>query len=140
VVIEIFFMLGFGWFVHRIGLRGLMALGALAMAVRLALLFGSTSVAIAVGTQLLHGVTVLVLHVAPPVFINHHAEPRFRNSMQGFYAMSVFGTGRVVGNITAGVVAEWSILYVFDYGAALCLLAMPLFIFAFHSDDAPIEP
>jgi PPP family 3-phenylpropionic acid transporter len=140
VVIEIFFMLSFGWFVRSIGLRGLMSLGALAFAVRLGLLFFFPTVTAAVGSQLLHGINVLVLHVAPPVFINHHAEARFRNSMQGVYAMTVFGTGRVTGNVLAGLVAELSVLAVFAYGAVLCLIAMPLFYFAFQGDEATVEP
>jgi PPP family 3-phenylpropionic acid transporter len=141
VVIEIFFMLGFGWFMRHWGLRWLMTIGALAMGVRMALLYALPTVPIAVGTQLLHGITVLVLHVAPPVFINHHAEPRYRNSMQGVYAMGVFGTGRLVGYIAAGLVAKWSLLGVFAYGTVLCVLSMPLFYLAFHRDDAaPVQP
>jgi PPP family 3-phenylpropionic acid transporter len=141
VVIEIFFMLAFGWFVRHWGLRWLMAIGTLAMGLRMALLFAMPTLSIAVGTQLLHGITVLVLHVAPPVFINHHAEPRFRNSMQGVYAMTVFGTGRIVGYIAAGLIAELSLLGVFAYGTGLCLVAAPLFYFAFRGEHThPVQP
>jgi len=138
VVIEIFFMLGFGLFMRHLGLRWLMVIGSLSMTLRLALLYAMPNVAIALGTQLLHGMTVLVLHVAPPVFINHHAAPRFRNSMQGVYAMSVFGPARVLGYIAAGLIAELSLLGVFAYGAGLCLLATGLFYLAFRHDDGEI--
>ena len=141
VVVEIFFMLGFGLFMRKLGLRWLMVVGSVAMAVRLGLLYAIPTVPIAVGTQLFHGISVLVLHVAPPVFINHHAGPSYRNSMQGFYAMSVFGTGRVIGYIAAGLIAELSLLGVFAYAMALCLLAAPLFYLAFHYDTSePVEP
>jgi len=136
VGIEVFFMLGFGWLVHRIGLRGLMTLGAVSIALRLALLAAWPTVTVAVGTQLLHGLTVLVVHVAPPVYINHYAEPRFRNSMQGFYAMAVYGTGRITGNVLAGQVAELSLLWVFGWGALLTLVAIPLFVLAFRGEQA----
>ena len=141
VAIEVFFMMGFGLLVRRMGLGGLLAVGSAAIALRAGLLFAFPNVAVAVLTQLLHGITVLVLHVAPPVYLNHHAEPRFRNSMQGFYAMAVFGTGRVIGNVLAGQVAEIGILEVFALGAVLALLAAPLFALALKRDPVPVvEP
>ena len=43
-------------------------------------------------TQLFHGMIVLALLIAPPIFLNQHAEDRYRHSMQGLYAMAVMGT------------------------------------------------
>jgi PPP family 3-phenylpropionic acid transporter len=134
VVVEIFFMMGFGRLLHRLGMRGLLVAGALAVAARLGLLFAAPTVAVAVGTQVFHGLTVLLVHVAPPVYLNHHADPAFRNSMQGFFAMTVYGTGRIAGNVLAGLVAEHSLFAVFGLGAGLTLAAVPLFLVALRRD------
>ncbi|MFW6060371.1 MAG: MFS transporter, partial [Phycisphaeraceae bacterium] len=139
VTVEIGFMLAFGFLLRRLGLRALMAIAAGSMALRLGLLYAWPNVWIAVGTQLLHGFTVLLIHVAPPVYLNQRAEPSFRSSIQGLYAMLVYGTGRIVGNMAAGRVAEWDLLAVFAVGAALCALAAVLFAVIF-SDRGSSDP
>ncbi|MEM7624352.1 MAG: MFS transporter [Planctomycetota bacterium] len=132
VTIEIGFMLGFGWFLRGLGLKRLMLIGAACMAARFALLGFLPNVGVAVGTQVFHGVMVVVIHVAPPIYLNHRADDRFRNSIQGLYAMIVFGTGRIAGNLIAGEIAEaWSLQAVFLYATTLCLVAAGLFAFAF---------
>ncbi len=132
VGIEIFYMLGFGRLMSSWGIKRLMAVGVGCMAVRFALLGASNSIWVAVGTQVLHGMMVLVVHVAPPIFINRYAQDRYRNSMQGLYVMIVYGLGRIVGNFVAGHIAETGVQRVFLCGAVLCVLAAGLFIFAFH--------
>ena len=102
VVVEISFMMGFAWLLRRWGLKKLMIVGAACVAVRMLLMALWPTPAVAIGTQLFHGMTVLVLLIAPPVFINQHAEDRYRHSMQGLYAMAVMGMGRIVGNLIAG--------------------------------------
>ncbi len=144
VSLEIVYMLGFGWLLKRLGLRRLMAIGAAAIAVRMALLAFVPSVGVAVGTQVLHGMMVLVIHVAPPVYLNHRAGPAFRNSIQGLYAMVVFGTGRIVGCILAGHVAEGSAtgtLAVFGWSAAAAGVSVVLFAVVFRDrSQAPMDP
>ncbi|MFW6033412.1 MAG: MFS transporter [Phycisphaeraceae bacterium] len=135
VVLEIFFMLSFGWLVARIGLRGVMVLGSLATMVRLGLLFAFPMVVIGIATQLFHGLQVLVLHVGPPVFLNAKAGPSFRSSMQGLYAMLVLGSGRMLGFIFAGRVSNISLTAVFAYGASLALVATLLFAVAVHRSE-----
>ncbi len=132
VAVEVFFMLGFGFLVRRLGLRTLMAVGAGSMALRLVLLFAWPNVWVAVGTQLLHGLTVLTIHVGPPVYINERAGVGYRSSMQGLYAMLVYGTGRIIGSIVAGHLAAWSLLAMFGVAAALCLIASGMFALAFN--------
>jgi PPP family 3-phenylpropionic acid transporter len=127
VVLEILFMLGFGVLLRRLGLRGLMVTGALAMALRMALLWLAPNAVVGVGTQIFHGLMVLVVHVAPPIYLNSHAEERFRSSMQGLYVMAVYGTARLVGNAAAGYLAEVSLTAVFAASAAACLVAAAIF-------------
>jgi len=129
---EIFFMLGFGWLLTRLRLKRLMLLGIGCMAVRFALLAVSSSIPVAVGTQILHGMMVLVIHVAPPIFLNRHATDANRNSIQGLYVMAVYGTGRIIGNLLAGYVAEYDLSAVFAYSSGLSVVALALLALAFH--------
>lgn len=132
VAIEIFFMLGFGWLLRHLGLKRLMVIGVLTMVARLALLATSSHIIVAAGTQLLHGMMVLIVHVVPPIFLDRHADDHYRHSMQGVYVMVVYGVGRIVGNFVAGHVAAISLEAVFAYASGLCVLATCLFVFAFH--------
>lgn len=132
VGIEIFFMLGFGRLRAAMGFKWLVVLGFAATAVRLLLLGMVTTPLIAVGTQVFHGLMVLVLHVAPPVFLNERAEDDFRHSMQGLYTMLIFGGGRIIGNALSGWVAQWSITGLFICAALLCAVAGALVAFAFR--------
>lgn len=132
VTVEIFFMLGFGRLLGAFGLRTVMVLGALAVALRLGLLAAAPIAAVAVGTQVLHGLQVLILHVAPPVYLNHKASDVFRCSMQGLYTMVVTGGGRMLGSVLGGYVAAVSLLQLFWWGAALSALAAAILLLAFH--------
>lgn len=130
VVLEIAFMLGFAVLLRKLGLRGLMVAGALAMALRMALLWAFPNPWVGVGTQILHGMMVLVVHVAPPIYLNSHAEQRYRSSMQGLYVMLVFGTARTIGNIVSGYIAQTSLTLVFAVAALACSLAAVIFAVA----------
>ncbi|MEO1237840.1 MAG: MFS transporter [Planctomycetota bacterium] len=138
VTIEIGFILGTGWLLRRWGLRRLMVIGAVCMAIRFALLAWLPVGTVAVGTQLFHGIMVLVVHVAPPIYLNHRAEDAFRSSIQGLFAMTVMGVGRILGNLLGGAVAEVSLTAVFWVCTALAAAAAALFAFAFADgiDDA----
>lgn len=139
VVGEIFFMLGFAWFVRRLTLRRVMYIGALATAVRLCLLAAFTSPVVAIGVQLIHGMTVLVVHVVPPMFLDQRAGDRYRNSIQGLYTMAFAGAGRVFGSLAAGHLAQKSLPLTFTLSAIICLVATLLFYFAFHeAEELPV--
>jgi MFS transporter, PPP family, 3-phenylpropionic acid transporter len=140
VVVEIFFMLAFAKLLRRWGLKKLMMVGAGCVAVRMALLGLWPTPAVAVGTQLFHGVIVLALLIAPPVFLNQHAEDRFRHSMQGLYAMSVMGMGRIVGNLIAGPISRWSLQGVYGSAAVLSVVAMGLLGVAFYEEEHQKKP
>ncbi len=140
VLVEVGFMLGCGWLLRKVGMRWLLVLGAGAMAARFVLLGLSPTVVVAVGTQLLHGMTVLVIHVAPPIFLDRRAETGYRNSIQGLYAMAVYGVGRILGNLLAGWVGDAASLEtVFLYAAGLCVAAAVLFVVAFAEATADRE-
>jgi PPP family 3-phenylpropionic acid transporter len=132
VVVEIFFMLSFGWLTARLTLRGLMIVGVACLAVRLLLLALVPTHAVAIGTQVFHGMTVLVLHVAPPIYLNTRAADAYRSSIQGLYAMTVAGGARILGSVVTGRVAEHSLTAMFAGCAGLCVIAAGLFYFAFH--------
>ncbi|HEV8378644.1 MAG TPA: MFS transporter [Tepidisphaeraceae bacterium] len=135
VLVEIFFMLGFAKLLSRWGLKKLMIVGAGCVAVRMALLGLWPTPAVAVGTQLFHGMIVLVLLIAPPVFLNQHAEDRYRHSMQGLYAMAVMGSGRIVGNLIAGPISKRSLQGVYGSAAVLSVIAMGLLWVAFYEEE-----
>jgi len=144
VLLEVLHMLAFGWLIKRFGLKWLMTIGVTAVAVRMALLAFVPTLAVAVGTQGFHGLMVLVVHVAPPVYLNHRAEPAYRNSIQGLYAMMVFGTGRIAGSLLAGQIAEGSASgtrAVFSSAAAAAGVLALLFAFAFKDrSQTPMDP
>ena len=133
VLVELGFMLAFGKLVDRFGLKAVVMAGVAAVLVRMVLLAAFPNPAVAVGTQLFHGLMVLLLFVTPPVFLNARASDAFRSSMQGLFAMLVFGTGRMTGTFTSGWVAEgfgYPAVYAVAAGASLLaggvLLLTPL--------------
>lgn len=126
VVVEVGYMLGFGWLVHRLGWRRLMTGGALGQALRLGLLAVSPTLAVALGTQLLHGFVVIVTLVGSRVLINDAAPEPARHTTQGLYTMSVLGGGRVVGSLAAGAIAGTGLPVLFTASAALALVAAGL--------------
>jgi PPP family 3-phenylpropionic acid transporter len=140
VVVEIFFMLAFAMLLKKWGLKKLMIVGAGCVALRMLLMALWPFAAIAIGSQLLHGMTVLVLLIAPPVFLNQHAEDRFRHSMQGLYAMAVMGSGRIVGNLIAGPISKWSLQGVYASAALLSVIAMALLWVAFYEEEHQKQP
>ena len=132
VVIEIGYMLSFGILQRRIGFRGLMLLGFSLTAVRFWMMAAYPNLGVAVGTQIVHGLMALVVHVAPPIFLNHHADESYRSSMQGLYAMLVMGTGRLVGGMISGRLAAFGVIDMFYINAAVCMVAVLLILLAFR--------
>jgi PPP family 3-phenylpropionic acid transporter len=131
VVFEIFFVLGCGWFVRRLGTRGVLVAGLLGTVVRLGMLAASADPVVAVGSQVLHGALVVVLGVLPQPFLDRHAADDCRHSMQGVFVM-LMGCGKVLGSLAAGPVAAYSLQAVFGYGGALCAAGALLATVAFR--------
>ncbi len=144
VVFEIGYVLAFGWLLKKWGVRWLLILGIAGVGLRLVLLWAVPTLTVAVGTQLLHGLTVLAMFILPPLYLNHRAEPRFLNSMQGLYAMIVFGTGQIAGNIFSGQIAEvydGDTRMVFAWTAGFAGAAMLLLILFFRDrSNSAITP
>ena len=137
VVLEIGSMLAFGRILRALGPRRFLLLGCLLMAIRMALLALFPIPAVAIGIQLFHGMMVLLLGVGPVVLINRLAEDRFRNSLQGLYAMVVIGGGRIVGNLVVGPIAHRGYPLAFAWSTALILTAFALLLVAYH--PAPLH-
>lgn len=135
VVLEIGYVLSLGWLLKKLGVRWLLILGLAGVLVRMSLLWLVPTLGVAVGTQALHGLTVLAIFVLPPLYINHRAEAGYRNSMQGLYAMLVYGTGRVLGSVLAGQVSdvyEQNVLMPFAVAAGLAAVALVLTVLFFR--------
>lgn len=144
VIPEIFYILAFGWLLKRLGIRWLLTLGLSAVVLRMSLLWALPTPGIAVGTQLLHGLTVLAIFVIPPLYLNHRAEPAYRNSIQGLYAMLVIGTGGITGNVLSGWIAkanDGDIQTVFAVSAGTAVLSTLLVALFFRNrGEGIMEP
>jgi PPP family 3-phenylpropionic acid transporter len=134
VGLEIFLMLGFGRVRRWIGLRGIVVLGAAALALRLLLLGLTDDPIVAIATQVLHAPMVMLIHVAPPVFLNEHAEDHFRSSLQGLFAMVTMGVARMAGTFMAGHLADVSLSLMFYVGSGLGAVAIVLLLLAFRGE------
>jgi len=144
VVPEIGYVLAFGWLLRKLGVRWLLIVGMAAIVVRMGLLWLTPTLGVAVGTQLLHGLIVLVIFILPPVYLNHRAEPAFRNSIQGLYAMLVFGSGGIVGSILSGQISQaydGDVLKPFAVTAVIAAVATLLILLFFKDrSEGVIEP
>lgn len=127
VAVEAFFVLGLSPLRRRMGLAGVMLFGAVAHAVRCAVLAVLRVPLLAIGVQVLHGPTVLTVHIAPPVYVNDHAQPWFRSSMQGIYQV-LMGLARIGGVIITGAAAQWSMTHAFWLITAMSVGASVMFL------------
>jgi PPP family 3-phenylpropionic acid transporter len=134
VVFEIGFMLGCGWLLQRLGLKRLLLAGMIALVLRLLALALFPIPFVAVATQLVHGLIVISLGVAPSIYLNQQADDTYRNSIQGLYTMTVQGSSRILGSFLAGWVAKQSLPLLFIGSAALIAVAAALLLFAFHDE------
>lgn len=125
VVLEILWTLAVPWLQRHLGLRGIIIAGLSSMVIRLILLALFPSVAIALLTQLTHGLEVVALFIAPIMFIDRLAGDRFRNSIQGVFTMAVSGTSRIVGALVAGIVASvYGLETMLWYGSGMALIGV----------------
>jgi len=133
VLIEVGCTLLMPWLQRRIGLKGILILGLGCMVTRMLLLSFSPSPTVAVMAQLGHGFEVLALYVGPVMFLNRLAGDEFRNSIQGVYTMAVTGSARVLGSLSAGLVASTFGLranLLLGAGLATCSLLIIAFLFS----------
>jgi predicted MFS family arabinose efflux permease len=139
VLFEILFVAGCGLFVRRLGTRGVLIAGLLCSALRLGLLAESQDPIVAVGTQVFHGMLVVVLGVLPQPLLDRHAGDDFRHSMQGLYVM-LMGCGKATGSLIGGILAAQSLSQVFGYSAVACVAAAALILFGFRDRLAAVVP
>lgn len=140
VCVEFFFLMIFGFLQRWLGLKTMTLVGAGGMIARMALLAAFPTPWVAIGTQLLHGLMTTAIVISPPIFMNRHADDRYRNSMQGMYTMAVAGVGQVTGSWLAGWIARTSFERVFWWSAGLCAAAGVLIAIAFTEEGAIAEP
>lgn len=124
VVLELGVMTTVGLMTAKFGLKRLILFGLSVMALRFALLGIFPNQQVAVWTQVLHGITVVAIYVVPPIYLNALAGDHFRSSIQGLYAMTVFGPSRIIGNVLGGELAEHALPMMFIVFAVTTLLAV----------------
>ena len=124
VVLEIFFMWGFGPLRRRLRLKGVLVLGIFAMVVRVSLLAAFPCVATALAVQLVHGMEALALYVVPVIYIDRLAGDAFRSSIQGAYMMTVLACSRMLGALASGWIGEGSVIAAFYFAAAASSVAL----------------
>jgi len=100
---------------RRIHLKGIMVLGLGCMVTRMVLLSFFPTPFTAVISQIGHGFEVLALYIGPVMFLNRLADDEFRNSIQGVFTMAISGSARVLGGVSAGLMAT-------HFGLKGCLL------------------
>lgn len=139
VTIEVGWMLAFESLRTRFGLPGMIMLGGCSAVTRLALLAFLPLAGVAVGVQVIHGVTVIGLLISPAMYLNSQAPDHCRNSVQGLYVMLVVGLFAIVGNTLAGMVAEIGLLTLYRTALAVGALGLALVLFSFlwHRPPAP---
>lgn len=124
VVLELGVMTTVGLMTAKFGLKRLILFGLGVMALRFALLGIFPNQHVAVWTQVLHGITVVAIYVVPPIYLNALAGDHFRSSIQGLYAMTVFGPSRIIGNVLGGELAEHALPIMFIVFSVTTLLAV----------------
>jgi MFS transporter, PPP family, 3-phenylpropionic acid transporter len=124
VTLEIVYMLNLERMRRRVGFGGLIALGAAANIARFACLGFLPSPTLAVTVQVLHGMVIVGLMVAPIMYLNTFAQSGFRNSLQGVYVVLVIGLSSIAGNWVSGQLAEISLLTLFRVAAGVSLAGL----------------
>jgi PPP family 3-phenylpropionic acid transporter len=101
VALEVPMLMGSGWLASRVGVRGLIAIGLGAGAVRWMLCGFAPSIPLFYVTCLLHGVTVGGLMMGSPLYVEAVVPERLRSTGQGMMATCVH-LGAGLSSITAG--------------------------------------
>lgn len=133
VAFEVLYTVLMPWMQRKIGLKAIICLGLGLMSLRMLLLALFPNPAVAVVVQVMHGLEVMALFVASPVFINRLASDEYRNSMQGVYTMCVAGVSRVLAGVTAGfVVMNGGMKHGLFLGAGLAFVAFLIITILFQ--------
>lgn len=122
VLAELPFLFWAGYFTRKYSLRGLIGISGFLLAVRW-LLVGSGVPAIVLVSQLLHGVSYIVLYYAAVLWLDSIAGPLNKASAQGFHALLSSGS-KIVGTSLGGWFAQkWGISRVFLFLGLIVMIA-----------------
>lgn len=102
---EIGFMLVMPWFFKRLGVKYMLLVGMLAWAVRYLLFaFGNNEALVWMlySGILLHGICYDFFFVTGQIYVDKEAPEEMRSNAQGFFALTTYGIGMVIGNEIAG--------------------------------------
>jgi PPP family 3-phenylpropionic acid transporter len=125
-----------GWFLLKLGVKGVVMLGMLLMALRMGLIAATDNIWVAVGTQVFHAFLILAVSIVPHTILDNRAGDRFRHSMQALFVVMV-SCGNAMANLWAGWLAKYGLHVLFAIGAGLCVVAA-LMIWMLWSDvEAP---
>lgn len=131
VAVEVLFTLWMPWLQKRLRLKGIMIAGICGAILRTSLLATFPGMWTGILTQLVHGIEVLALFIAPVMFLDRLAGDRYRNSIQGVFTMTVGGLSRIVGATMAGWIASHSVTGLMGYAACLSICALLVIVFLF---------
>jgi PPP family 3-phenylpropionic acid transporter len=131
VALEVPMLVASGWLAGRIGIRGMMAVGLGAAALRWTLCGFAPSIPIFYAASLLHGVTVGGLMMGSPLYVEAVVPEQLRSTGQGMMATCIHCGAMLSAIVTGQVVAASSIEMPYRLGGLLCLgllLAMPVLL------------
>jgi hypothetical protein len=115
---EIFFMAILGWFLHRMGFRFVLTIGALAYFARY-FVWSMTDlpVPVLVASQVLHGICYACFFASAFIYVDRIASEDIRHSAQTVFGIIILGGGPVLGGWLSGALgARYTIDGVTDFG------------------------
>lgn len=127
-----------GWMIRRIGLRGLLALGLGAVALRLGVYASHPVLSVVIAVQALHCFTFGAVHVASVTFVDRVFPAHLKATGQSVFAAVVVGLGSLAGSSLAGwLLQKWSYSVMYGVLSILAALAMITAWIAVRGVDAP---
>ncbi len=102
---EVVFMFLMPWFIARLGVKRMLALGMLAWVVRYAC-FGTLVFPVVLLGILLHGICYDFFFVASQIYVDNRVEVRQRARAQSFVAFLTYGAGMFVGGLIGGKIYD----------------------------------
>lgn len=90
--------------IDRFGLERVMLIGFLSLPLRMFLMVLSPTLPMVIAVQLLHAPLALGLFVSTPIYLQRHAQPSFRHSLQSLNAALVVGLTRFIGPMLGATV------------------------------------
>jgi PPP family 3-phenylpropionic acid transporter len=126
-----------GWFLREIGVKRVLLLGMLLMALRMAMISLTTNPLVAVGTQVFHAFLILAVSVLPHTILDNRAGDRFRHSMQALFVVLV-SCGNACANFGAGRLSArgYDLNVLFVLAAAVCVVAAGMILLMWKDDAA----